>query len=183
MTELSQKDLHDLFQSIDRELARRRRPALRITILGGASIILLGFRERATRDIDIAPTADAHLFQKLCRPRGIPVDIVTVCSTVDLHHCATTPVFKGKLLAMHSVTIEDLLKLKLERFRKHDPEDIYAILQRTGLPFNQFKAAVKEMLLDFVGNPRELALSACLVVERIYPEHLDDFEKTVLPQP
>ena len=61
---------------------------------------------------------------------------------------------------MHSVTVEDLIKLKLERFYKQDPEDIYAILEKTALPYERFKDIVSDMLPDFIGNPRALLLSA-----------------------
>lgn len=73
--------------------------------------------------------------------------------------------------------IEDSLKLKLERFRKQDPEDIYAIIEKTAFPYEKFKGLVKEMLPDFIGNPRELVLSAWIVVERMYPAQAADFEK------
>lgn len=80
---------------------------------------------------------------------------------------------------MHSVTVEDLIKLKLERFYKQDPEDIYAILETTALPYKRFKDIVSEMLTDYIGNPRTLLLSAMVVVETVYPRRKTDFERLV----
>ena len=34
------------------------------------------------------------------------------------------------------------------------------------------------MLIDYVGNPRELFLSASVVVERMYPNQIDNFMVT-----
>ena len=82
--------------------------------------------------------------------------------------------FEG--VTRQDLTAEDLIKLKLERFRKQDPEDIYAILEKTGMGFDRFQSIVKEMLPDFIGNPRELVLSARLVVERMYPNRLGEFQ-------
>lgn len=80
-------------------------------------------------------------------------------------------------------TAEELLKLKLERFRKQDPEDIYAIIEKAGISYDQFKSIAQEMLLFFIGNPRELLLSALIVVERMYPEKQDDFKILLAASP
>lgn len=162
-------------------LLQKRKKEMVITILGGASIILQGIRERATADIDIVNQEDAISFQKICAKLGMPVDIVSVSSTVDFAHAPTVVVFSGKALKVESVTAEDLIKLKLERFRKQDPEDIYAIIQKIGLAYPRFKSIVQEMLIDFVGNARMLFLSALVVVERMYPEQGEDFS-ALLPQ-
>ncbi len=176
MHTLTKQRLLQFLQEIDRAAIT----PLHITVLGGASILLLDFRERVTVDIDIAATPDARIFQKLSTAKGIPVDIVTVSSTVDLLRCPTTIAFKGRRLVIYSVTAEDLLKLKLERFHKHDPEDIYSILDHLNLPFERFKAIALDMLPDFIGNPRTLALSICLVVERRYPNHIEEIKNLLL---
>lgn len=106
---------------------------------------------------------------------GITVDIVAIVSTVDFPNAPKVILFEGRGLTVDSVTPQDLIKLKLERFRKQDPEDIYAIIQKTALSYEDYKALVKNMLPDFIGNGRELLLSAKLVVERMYPEQISDF--------
>ena len=77
---------------------------------------------------------------------------------------------------------EDLLQLKLERFRKQDPEDIYSIMQKTGVTFEQFFQWVKEGRSYYIGRESEYLLSARIVVERMFPERLSDF-KVVFPPP
>ncbi|MBI5299172.1 MAG: hypothetical protein HY877_02595 [Deltaproteobacteria bacterium] len=74
-------------------------------------------------------------------------------------------------------TAEDLIKLKLERFRKQDPDDIYSIIDKTKLGYENFKNLVLEMLPYYIGNPRGVLLSASEIVERKYPSHLEDFKK------
>ena len=171
-------ELLAIFEEIDAGLAARRK-MLEVTLVGGASLILLGVRERATMDIDIADRVGAELFCKLCEQRGIPVDRITVASTVDLLHCPTIPIFQGAWLTVQSVTTKDLIKLKLERFRKQDPEDIYAIIEHEALSFKSFRDLVFDMIPDFIGNVRELILSAQIVVEQLYAEHLDAFKEAV----
>lgn len=172
------RDLLEIFEKIDARL-KERKQQLEVTLVGGASLILLGVRERVTIDIDIANRAGADLFCELCKEREIPVDRVTVASTVDLIHCPTIEIFKGSSLAILSVTPNDLIKLKLERFRKQDPEDIYSIIEHYSISFETFKNLVLDMLLDFIGNVRELALSAQIVVEQVYPQHLAEFKSEV----
>ncbi len=174
------KDLLDLFSKID-SILHASHKKLHITTLGGASIILQGFRERATRDIDIANNKDATSFQDICNQLGVPVDIITIASTVDFDQASKVPIFNGQSLLIDSVTASDLIKLKLERFRKQDPEDIYAIIEKIKLPYQRFKLLVKDMIPDFVGNPRELQLSATIVVERIYPNQREDFLTSIVP--
>jgi hypothetical protein len=137
---------------------------------------LLGVRERVTIDIDVAATDDAVEFQKICAKNGIPVDIVTIASTVDLNHCEAKNVFNGRYLTVDSVLPKDLLKMKLERFYKQDPEDIYAIIRHEELSFETFKSIVKDMIPDYVGNVRQLVISAQIVVEQIWPDHAKEFE-------
>jgi hypothetical protein len=175
MEATTRDDLVQIFSRIDRKVLQRK-GRLAVTVIGGVALILQGIRERSTRDIDIALSADAVAFQDVCSTLGIPVDIVTVASTVDLVHAPKISLFEGEALTVDSVLPEDLIRLKLERFRKQDPEDIEALIAATRLSYERFKAICEDMLPDFIGNPRELALSAMIVVERIYPEHRDDFE-------
>lgn len=170
------EDVVGIFKKLDEELQHGSKE-IKIKVLGGASILLLGMRERVTADIDVAATSDAGEFQKICAKMGIEVDIITVASTVDLAYCDSVKVFQGKRLTVESVTPTDLLKLKLERFYKQDPEDIYAIIKHESMLFDEFKAIIKEMLPDYIGNVRQLIISAQIVVEQIWPEHIDEFNK------
>lgn len=174
-------DIIDAFKRIDEDL-RRRSKNLKVLILGGASVLLLGLRERTTIDIDVAVTDDSAEFQKLCARMKIPVDIITIATTVDLAHCETVNVFRGKALAVDSVTPRDLLKLKLERFYKQDPEDIYAIIDHESVSFDEFKAIVADMIGYYIGNVRQLIISAQIVVEQIYPDRIEEFKREICPR-
>ncbi len=169
-------DVTEVFQRID-EMLRASSRRLTVRVLGGMSVLMLGVRERVTIDIDVAATADAAEFQTRCAGMGIPVDLVTIASTVDLVHCPTVTVFSGTHLTVESVTLHDLLKLKLERFYKQDPEDIYAIIQHGALSFDTFAALVMDMLPDYIGNVRMLTLSAQIVVEQLWPDRADAFRQ------
>jgi hypothetical protein len=176
---LTKLQLMHLLENIDTDLSGQE-TSLEVTILGGASIILMGIRERATADIDIVAGTHTAEFELSCRRHGITVDVVTIASTVDLHHCPTVTVFRGKHLEVKSVTATDLIKLKLERFRKQDPEDIYAIIQHEQMTYESFRDIVLDMLTDFIGNPRELTLSTRIVVEQIFPKYTKAFENALL---
>ncbi len=167
-----------LFQRIDTALTQKNQRA-HIVLLGGLAIILQGFRERSTLDIDIAPTPDAALFVSICRSLDIPVDVITIATTVDLLHASTVNQFTGRSLTVDAINPLDLIKLKLERFYKQDPEDISAIIDAIQLPYKQFVKMVSDMLIDFIGNPQGLVLSARDVVERKYPEHFEGFVRTI----
>ena len=169
-------DFLSLFSKIDTALKQEGQKA-DVILLGGASVVLLGFRERATGDIDIVAGASAGLFCKTAEGIGIPTDVVTVSSTVDFEEAPKTIVFQGKNLTVRSIKAEELIKLKLERFRKQDPEDIYAILEKSKISFDQFVSLVKQMLPDFVGNPKTVILSAQIVVEHLYPENVNFLAK------
>lgn len=175
---ITKQELLQIFQHIDQALSKRPQH-IAVTVLGGAAIILLGFRDRATMDIDIVPNKNAKLFATMCNQYGLPVDIITIASTVDLHHCPAVIVFHGTQLTVASVTAEDLIRLKLERFRKQDPEDIYAVIQHEKMSYGQFKDLVIGMLPDYIGNPSELALSALIVAEHLYPDNASDFSKAL----
>ncbi|MBI1909308.1 MAG: hypothetical protein HYS22_03980 [Deltaproteobacteria bacterium] len=164
-----------LFEKIEKVLAREGLK-IKIIVLGGLAIIAQGFRDRATLDIDIAPSSDAQVFEAVCNQLAIPVDIVTLATTVDFKSVVTHNIFTGKYLTMDAVTAPDLIKLKLERFYKQDPDDIYAILAKTKMPYEDFKALVLEMFPDFIGDRQKLILSAEIVVERIFPEQVGDFK-------
>lgn len=79
-----------------------------------------------------------------------------------------------KLVAINA---EDLIKLKLERFQRQDPEDIMAIIDSTGFSYNQFKGFVQEMLPTYIGNTNSVILSAREVVERKYSDCFEDFKR------
>lgn len=177
---VTKDEILSLFAKIDALLTSRHQE-MAITVLGGVSIILQGIRDRATADIDIVPSQAANRFVTACAEFGIPVDIVTVASTVDLPHAPKVKLFEGTSLRVDSITLEDLIKLKLERFRKHDPEDIYAMLEKKAVSYEHFKGLVQDMLPDFIGNPREILLSAFIVVERMYPEKGGDFKRLLNP--
>ena len=132
MKKIERDDLLKNFQKVDTFLNKQNQK-LRIIAIGGVSIILQGFRDRATLDIDIVNNQDAVRFQKICFKLGMDVDIITVASTVDFQNAPTIILFQGKRLTVDSVTPQDLVKLKLERFRKQDPEDGFEGLQMGGL--------------------------------------------------
>ena len=77
-------------------------------------------------------------------------------------------VFKGQKLIVFSVNEKDLIKLKLERFRKQDPVDIDCIIQKFGIDFVTYREIVMEAIKDYVGNTRIFALSALHVADKHY---------------
>ncbi|MDO8526497.1 MAG: DUF6036 family nucleotidyltransferase [Deltaproteobacteria bacterium] len=178
MKSIDMEGAKKLFKTIDAELQQRNKK-IEITLLGGLAIILQGFRSRSTLDIDIAPTRDASLFKEICERIKIPVDIITVATTVDLVHAQTLNVFSGNFLKINSVMSEDLIKLKLERFYKQDPDDIFAIIDHLAMTYETFKNIVQDMLKDFIGNPKGPFLSALQVVEVKFPKDADVFEKEI----
>lgn len=159
MIQITSEQLPKLFKKIDDALAKQKRK-IRVVVLGGLAIIAQGFRERATQDIDIAPSRDADVFETACNKLSIPVDIITIASTVDFNEIQTKNIFSGNHLIIDAVEAPDLIKLKLERFRKQDPDDIYAIITKTKMSYGNFKNLVVNMLPDFIGNPQSLILSA-----------------------
>jgi len=171
----TKRDFLDFFEKVDRELNKK----LSITILGGASIVLLDFKDRATHDIDVAPPIDPLLLEA-GNKNGIPIQYVgSLVSTVDFAHCEKAIVFEGKFLTVQSISPEELIKSKLERFQKQDPEDIYSIVEKTNYSYESFKALVKEMLIDFIGPRIKLLLHARMVVEHIYSERSEEFYEEV----
>lgn len=178
MKAITRNDLPLLFARIDQALGKHGRK-IHVTVLGGLAIIAQDFRARATKDIDIALTSDATIFERVCKTLSIPVDIITVASTVDFNHIPTATIFAGENLVVDAVTAPNLVRLKLERFQRHDEDDIYAIMQKTKMSYEEFKDIVLDMLQYFVGNPRTLTLSAQIVVGRQFPEMSENFEETI----
>lgn len=176
ITAIDQKAILEIFSKIDSVLQKKKQNLSLIT-LGGVSIILLKMRDRATMDIDVANSPDALLFEKICNELGFPVDIITQTSTVDFENEPQIDIFKGKALCVKSITPENLIKSKLERFYKQDPEDIYAVIQKIKLSYKSFKVIVQEMIPYFIGNPRTLLLSALIVVQTMYTDNEIDFKK------
>lgn len=166
----------EILQDLDDYLAKKG-DKISVTALGGVVIVLQDFQPRSTNDLDIAPVRDAPRLLKACDKLGIRAQIVTLCSTVDFNEVETARVFAGKALTINGVGAEDLIRLKLERFQKHDPEDIYAIIQKENLPYERFKALVREGKDYFIGRTSEYLISAQLVVERMYPSMREEFSK------
>lgn len=164
-----------ILRDLDDHLVQRRERASVIAI-GGVVIVLQDFQLRSTNDLDMAPVSGADCLLKACSRLGINAQVVTLASTVDFQEVETIRLFSGKALTLDGVGAEDLIRLKLERFRKHDPEDIYAIIQKEKFPYEKFAAIIREGKIDFVGRTEEYLLSAQLVVERMYPDRLKDFK-------
>lgn len=171
---LNKDELHRLFADIDSAL----RSPMTITVLGGAAIVLAEYRDRTTIDIDIAPQHDAQRFAASCKTRGIPTDIIAMTNTVDLTHCDRVLCYEGTQLTIYRINAEDLIRSKLERYQKHDADDIAAIIEREHIAYRDFEDIVRDMLTIFIGNPTPLRLSARDLVERHYAEHLETFDQT-----
>ncbi|EKD42557.1 MAG: hypothetical protein ACD_73C00107G0002 [uncultured bacterium] len=180
--QFTKKDFLNFFVSLDLELNKKNKK-LELTILGGAALILLDLKDRATHDIDIAPHPLGKVIEKILRDlekkKGVPIQPVTVTSTVDFKNCEKKEVYKGLALRVESISLEDLIKSKLERFQKQDPEDIYTIIEKINFSYESFKNLVKEMFGDFVGAPIRLAMQASTVVEQIYPDRVLEFQNEV----
>lgn len=81
------------------------------------------------------------------------------------------------MTSKNGIGAEDLIRLKLERFQKHDPEDIYAIIQKEKYPYEGFAALVNDAKNDFIGRVDEYLVSAQIVVQRMYPEKFEAFSQ------
>jgi uncharacterized nucleotidyltransferase DUF6036 len=174
--EWDKNTIREILQDLDDYLAAKGEK-LTVTAIGGIAIVLQDFQLRSTNDLDLAPVSDAARLLKACVRLGINAQIVTLCTTVDFNEIETTPVFTGVALTLNGVGAEDLIRLKLERFKKHDPEDIYAIIQKEQFPYERFAALVKEGKDYFIGRVEEYLVSAQLVVERMYPEKFAEFSR------
>ena len=148
-----------------------------VTAIGGIAIVLQDFQPRSTNDLDMAPVSDAERLLKACGRLGIKAQVVTLVSTVDFNDIERIQLFVGKALTLYGVGAEDLIRLKLERFEKHDPEDIYAIIRKEKFPYERFAALVKEGKDYYIGRVEEYLVSAQLVVERMYPENFKNFSR------
>ena len=149
-------------------------------VIGGVAIVLQNFQSRSTNDLDLAPVSGADRLLKACEKLNIPAQFVSLTSTVDFNAVEKIVLYEGKSLTLYSVSPTDLIRLKLERFRKHDPEDIYAIIKKKQMVFENFETLACEGATNFVGRTNEYILSAQIVVERMYPNHLDDFKSHVI---
>lgn len=148
-----------------------------VTALGGIVIVLQDFQPRSTNDIDMAPISDAPRLLEVCDELGITAQVVTLASTVDFNSVEKRRLFAGKALTLYGVGAEDLIRLKLERFKKHDPEDIYAIIRKENLPYERFAAIVNEGKGWFIGRVDEYLVSTQLVVERMYPDKFEEYSR------
>lgn len=176
--ELTKKDLNEFFERFEEELGRKKTAASYV-ILGGAALVLLNFIERSTEDLDIAKAeGDRGLIVEAAEKFGIKIDWVTQCTTVDFVECPKEIVFSGKQLKVSSINPQDLLKSKIERFEKQDPQDINAILDKLQLGYEELKKIFAEMLQDFVGNQDQLKMKARTIVERRFSEHAKDFYRS-----
>lgn len=161
------KDLDDYLE--------KKGERITVTAIGGIVIVLQDFQPRSTNDLDMAPVSDALRLLEACKKLGINAQVVTLASTVDFNDVERVRLFAGKALTLDGVGAEDLIRLKLERFAKHDPEDIYAIIQKEKLPYERFAMLVREGKNYFIGRVEEYLVSAQLVVERMYPEKFESF--------
>jgi hypothetical protein len=177
--EWDKNTIMEILQDLDDYLARKGEKVV-VTAIGGIVIVLQDFQPRSTNDLDVAPVSDADRLLKACEKLGIKAQIVTLSSTVDFNTIERLPLFTGKVLTLYGVGAEDLIRLKLERFKKHDPEDIYAIIRKEKFSYEQFVALVNEGKGCFVGRVEEYLVSAQLVVERMYPDKFDDFSRRFL---
>ena len=117
------------------------------------------FKARATQDIDIIPKAKGlTLFLDLCKKKGIQTQVISILSTVDFDQLDPKEIYHGEFLKVNALSSTDLIKSKLERFFKQDPEDIYAMIEKDHIAYDDFKDLVQEMLADFVGEKKWLVL-------------------------
>ncbi len=125
-------------------------------------------------------TAAADDFKKISLKMGILAEIVTIGTTVDYDDYESRQVFAGKNLKIHALSGVDLIKSKIERYRKQDPDDIRRILEKTSLPIEAFIHMAGEMLLDYVGNSSVLRTTLEIIVEEQYGKSgLAIFKKTI----
>lgn len=175
--QLTKEDITKLFRDLDTDFLKNG-DTITVTLLGGVAALMQGYIERATQDIDVAPVQNCYEFQQACSEKKIKVDIVTVASVASYDERDTLQVFKGKALTVRSVDHKNLIKLKLERFVEQDRSDIINIIEATKFSYSDFKATVQEALLDYVGRGGMYVISAAIIVEDQYPEHIKDFEST-----
>ena len=174
--EWNKKTILTIFKDLD-DYFSKQGGRVNIIAIGGVAIVLQDFQTRSTNDLDVAPVSDAERLLKACDKLGINAQVVTLASTVDFNDIERIPLFAGRSLIVSGVNAEALIRLKLERFRKQDPEDIYAIIEKEKFPYEKFVALVKDGKTLFMGRVDEYLVSAQLVVERMYPEKFEDFKR------
>jgi len=161
-------------QKIDGQLTKR----MEVIIMGGASLLVLDIIDRGTTDIDVAPRFDAKSFQKAAAKLKVPVDIVSICMTVDFDSQDFLTIFSGKYLHVNSLKEHDLIKSKLERYRKQDPTDIDKIIQKIKLSFDDFCTLASEAMKDYVGRIETFKLNILITAENHYtPEQVAQLKK------
>ena len=177
--DLKKKELEELFVKVDAELNRLGK-AFEITVIGGAAVVILDIIPRATRDIDLANSRDAIEFRDLFEDLEVEIQVVSIYSTVDfVDPSDSIVVFKGTRLKVRAAIPDNLIKMKLERFVDRDENDILAIIEHEKMNYSHFKNLVSEGLAYLVaGQPTGYVLSALNIVQRAFPEELDDFEST-----
>lgn len=163
MKTLTREEILQIFQKVDKCLSAVSSLPVRIVLLGASALIMNHVVERGTFDIDIAPVFDAQKFMNVAEELGVPVDIVSISTTVDFAHTPVQEIFKGKKLTVLSVGLKDLIKLKLERLRKQDPSDIMALIKKGGIDFSTYREIALEAMKDFVGNPKRFKLQILYV--------------------
>jgi hypothetical protein len=165
--EIRRAELTAVFENVSLRLEQLGKRC-EVVLLGGCAILALNIRDRATRDIDIFPSPEAKLFKTLCGKESVEVDIVTLCSTVDPAESPKQTVFAGDALTVNALHPIELLKTKIERYYKQDPEDIDAILNATEFSVKAFEKLAKEMMIDFVGDPERLRTTLEIIADKHY---------------
>lgn len=177
--ELKKKELEELFVRVDAELNKLGK-AFEITVIGGAAVVILDIIPRATRDIDLANSRDAIEFRDLFENLEVKIQVVSIYTTVEfVDPSDSTIVFEGTNLKVRAAIPDNLIKMKLERFIDRDEDDVLAIIEYEKINYSHFKNLVSEGLDYLVaGQPINYVLSALNIVERAFPEELDDFRNT-----
>jgi len=175
--DLTHKELLEFFEWFDGKLLLQDLTAS-YTILGGAALLMLGIISRSTADIDLPAQKMEGLIHEAGQEFGIEIHTVTQCTTVDFAECPKEIVFEGKALQIFSIHPKELLKSKLERYQKQDPQDIKDILSYSKLSYSEFEEIFSEMLKYWVGHPNRLIMHGRNVVERHFPENAKQFHST-----
>jgi hypothetical protein len=176
LKELHKKDLKDFFDSFEEKLQNEKQNLTYVN-LGGAALVLLEVIPRSTTDIDIV-RGDLDKLVSAGSEFGITIQKITQCTTVDFDECSKLVVYSKGFLEVFSISLEDLLKSKIERYYKQDPKDIDEIISRLHLPYKDFKKLFGEMFLIYIGDGKRLTMNARTVVDRSYPADADDFYKS-----
>lgn len=169
---LTKEILTDFFKKLDLQLTKN----VEIVVIGGASIVLLEIKDRATNDIDLLPTNDnLEMIIKIAKTLHVSMQIVTVTSTIDFNTEERICVFTGKHLKVFSLNPLALIKSKLERYTRQDPEDILALIKKINLNYKKFLNLFAQMLPMFIGDPNRLIMHARSVVELVWQQDAENF--------